>query len=465
MTGPPTFRARLVDRLARFTGLSEADRFELELFLHFIGVGASITLAVVTSYTSGSTFQALSYKPAQQGVLVTAIILLLDGVLFWPLTRWVREKNRHDLTPWITCSWIVLTQIHTGYCAHLYGTTQSVFLVMLPGGALVTTAALGARRGLFNMIVAFAVAAGILALEKSGAIPFAPLSPELDESYYLTNWFIIVAFVNVVLFGTVTWGTFALFATLLEENQRQLREAQERALRAESLAAMGALVDGAAHEIRNPLASATSLVRTVLDDLKMRKDLPPDFTEDTLRALGTADRSHERIEQLVEPLLALSNAKGVKPSPVHLSEAAARAVRRIEESGNPLGSRLSQAIPGNLPPFLAQPQLTEFAIYHLLRNAEQATRAARGAVRLAAHKENGRVVLVCEDEGAGLPAGLEASVFDPFVGGRGDWEGVGLGLYVVQEAARAFGGRAMVESPRRPTRFRMEWPAQSTKTA
>jgi signal transduction histidine kinase len=65
------------------------------------------------------------------------------------------------------------------------------------------------------------------------------------------------------------------------------------------------------------------------------------------------------------------------------------------------------------------------------------------------------------NHGPVIPADLLPRLFEPMVrgAGAGGSKGVGLGLYIVREIARAHGGRVDVRStPEEGTTFLLEWP-------
>ena len=71
-----------------------------------------------------------------------------------------------------------------------------------------------------------------------------------------------------------------------------------------------------------------------------------------------------------------------------------------------------------------------------------------------------QVTLMVENKGV-IPPGVREHLFDPFRGGQrqlGRREGLGLGLYIVQQIVLAHGGRVDVKTDARHTSFLVELP-------
>ncbi len=109
-----------------------------------------------------------------------------------------------------------------------------------------------------------------------------------------------------------------------------------------------------------------------------------------------------------------------------------------------LGSAL--AATSQLPPLMLRRRSFESAMVNLLLNALDAV-ADEGAIEvctaLRGEAERGIEVQV-KDDGCGIAPERLARIFDPFVSGRAD--GVGLGLGIARRAIEADGGTIAVES-------------------
>jgi signal transduction histidine kinase len=83
-------------------------------------------------------------------------------------------------------------------------------------------------------------------------------------------------------------------------------------------------------------------------------------------------------------------------------------------------------------------------------------------VRVSVHADGGRVTIAVQDEGPGVPAREHEAIWRPFTRGSaaGASGGSGIGLTIVRELARAYGGMARAEpGGARGTRFVVTLPA------
>ncbi len=101
------------------------------------------------------------------------------------------------------------------------------------------------------------------------------------------------------------------------------------------------------------------------------------------------------------------------------------------------------------------PQQLGRALHNLLRNALQHADPGTQIVMCAEQRE-GMLHLQVSNHGAPVPEPIAAQLFEPFVSGRSD--GNGLGLALVREIARAHGGQAQYVHADGMTYFSVELP-------
>jgi len=213
---------------------------------------------------------------------------------------------------------------------------------------------------------------------------------------------------------------------------------QEQLRGARLMEAMGALVAGVAHEVRNPLFSISATV----DAMEAGARAQADFGEHLvlLRAQVV------RLTRLMQDLLDYGRPAELSPRPSRLEAVVERAARACTELAQERKVRLELDLAQDLPTLHADAARLEQVCQNLIANALQ--HSPRGSlVRVAGRVDREvappQVLCTVEDSGPGLPAGQLARIFEPFFTRRKG--GTGLGLSIVQRLVEAHGGevRAM----------------------
>jgi two-component system NtrC family sensor kinase len=226
----------------------------------------------------------------------------------------------------------------------------------------------------------------------------------------------------------------------------------ERLVRADKLATMGALATGIAHEVSTPLGvmmgRAEQLLPKVSGDERAR------------RSVEAILEQGERIGRVVRGFLAL--ARGERPSfdDVPPAEIARTSVELVEHRFDKAGVQLHKEIPDGLPLIACEPLLVEQALANLLLNACDACRPG-GLVTLLVEPEADRVAFVVTDDGEGISPESAARVIEPFFTTKLPGSGTGLGLAIASEIIKHHSGTLTIE-PRGAapgTRARIELPA------
>jgi two-component system, NtrC family, sensor histidine kinase HydH len=225
---------------------------------------------------------------------------------------------------------------------------------------------------------------------------------------------------------------FALTAGLARTVRRQAAERdqlQAELRRSERLIALGKLLAGVAHEVRNPLAGIRSTAQLWRRGIIDRDD----------ESLDGLVHEVDRLEEIVSRLLQFSRADAQDLTPGDLNAVLAEAARLAAVTATDKGVRVEVNLDRNLPPVAMSPPALLQVFRNLTTNAIQAM-APGGTLRLATrnHPAGHAILASVMDTGPGLEPETLKHLFEPFFTTKA--EGAGLGLAIAREIALAHRG-------------------------
>lgn len=249
----------------------------------------------------------------------------------------------------------------------------------------------------------------------------------------------------------------------VEDLRRDLERTREKLLGVDRL--KQAFLASVSHELRSPLGRLREALALLADGTV------GELTPKQGRVLTLARRACEQEVRIVEALLDMSRVSSGLPVQREAGCDMERVVEAAVEAERPAavdrGVEISverRAVP---PTLRIDSALVERAVANLVRNAVSVSpREGRVRVVLDVHastENGGRVVRVdVVDDGPGLTPAVADRIFAPFntaqVADRP--AGIGLGLSLAREVARAHGGDLDLARGEAATTFRMEIPVE-----
>jgi two-component system, OmpR family, sensor histidine kinase KdpD len=223
------------------------------------------------------------------------------------------------------------------------------------------------------------------------------------------------------------------------ERDRLQRDATTAEISRRSDALKSALLDSVSHDLRTPLASIRAAAGTLMDP---EVEWPPDQRREIAASI---DLEAEWLNRLVTNLLDMSRVEAgeLRPSLAvfSLADLVGEAVRR---SASSLADRaVDVSVATDLPPVVVDEVFIGQVLANTLDNAAKYS-PPDAPIHVSARAADGRVTIVVEDGGPGVPPEDLPRLFEKFYRvqrkGEGSRRGTGIGLAVVRGLVEAMGG-------------------------
>jgi len=207
----------------------------------------------------------------------------------------------------------------------------------------------------------------------------------------------------------------------LAQKNTLLHEAQQELLLKRSLAAVGEMACGAAHEINNPLAvvvGRSQLLATSEQDQKRRE------------MLEAISKQGQEIAHIITELLDFAKPAMPQYHSTSVEKMVQQAVVHCQPEADPAHVTFKIHLDADLPDIFVDGEQISSALEELIRNAIESYQGHGGVVRiLARHNELGNeVILEVQDKGAGMDKQTLDKAVTPFFSAKPSGRRRGLGL-------------------------------------
>jgi len=221
-----------------------------------------------------------------------------------------------------------------------------------------------------------------------------------------------------------------------------IKELEKKLAEGETLAAIGKIAGGIAHEIKNPLFAITSGIQLLESDLDLG------LSASQRRAFELILSETLRVNRLIKELMSYSRAQTRRE--LKLS---AFPVRKLIEEVVDLNQGLLKSreieteitASDSLPAILVDRDQMIQVMINLLQNAIDASEPGdRIFFRAGAYPEGERITVEVEDQGPGVPAEIRDRIFEPFFSTKKG--NSGMGLAISRKIVLDHGGEIRLES-------------------
>ncbi len=222
----------------------------------------------------------------------------------------------------------------------------------------------------------------------------------------------------------------------LEEALEEQRRLQRTLVRAGRLGALGEVVAGIAHELRNPLHSLQGTAE-VVDPL-----IPEAAEERRMWELHVSEL--DRLARVADRFLSFSNPRDPEIVAIDLRNVAQRVEDLAGTDARKRGITLETALGNDRVPARGdQDQLAQVAL-NIVLNAMRAIGEGGGRIRITTEPHDDGAAMTIENDGPSIPEAELEHLFDPFHTGHAD--GTGLGLSISERIMEQHGGHLEVDN-------------------
>ena len=252
--------------------------------------------------------------------------------------------------------------------------------------------------------------------------------------------------------GTRFWGNVLLTALYDQQGKlcgfakitRDLTEKREIKQLQETSHRKDAFLATLAHELRNPLAPILPGVEIILRE--------PENAARVTQVARMLQRQVGQMAHLIDDLLDMSRITTGKiilqQEKISLASVLQSAIEAVEPAFQACGHHFTTEIPNHPLMIHADSHRISQIISNLLSNAAKYTPPG-GNIRLTVSITSPTALSISvSDDGNGIPANLQKTIFDLFDQGEGgSSDGLGIGLTLVRTLAEKHGGGISVSSP------------------
>ncbi len=199
----------------------------------------------------------------------------------------------------------------------------------------------------------------------------------------------------------------------------EIREMEEELRRKDRLAALGEMVAGLAHEIRNPLASIKAGIESLSFDRGKNSN---DY-----RFQSIVLHEITRLERIVNDMTLYASYKDLVKTKVNLKSLFGETLLMFSQEIAEKNIQVKKNLKGNLVCFVDRDKIVT-VLNNLFLNAIEAI-GENGCIELNIRRGKKNIIIQVKDDGGGIPEDVIHKIFIPFFTTKN--KGTGLGLSIV----------------------------------
>ena len=269
------------------------------------------------------------------------------------------------------------------------------------------------------------------------------ITQDISEDYKTINRLQIIILVSSTVVMSLLFVVLRLIVKraerIIEKRAEERRLLEQQLHQTERLAALGEMVAGVSHEIRNPLGiigSTAELLCQKIADTDPKNKLGKIIVEETAR-----------LNSIVTDFLDFARPTEPKLADCRVDDVLERNLAFLQMEMDRREIRVERDYSRNGSPVQADGDLLYRAFLNVFMNAIEALHEG-GTIRVSTRYHNGQkgsLEVIIADTGPGIAEEVQGRIFEPFFTTR--VKGSGLGLSIVRNIIESHGGSVRVESP------------------
>jgi signal transduction histidine kinase len=216
---------------------------------------------------------------------------------------------------------------------------------------------------------------------------------------------------------------------------QELKITQEKLIRSERLLAMGHLVQGVAHEIRNPIMTIGGFTQRLKRELEEGHSLQ--------KYVDIILQEAIRLEKLVKQVREFMNVQSATLIFDKIPPVVDEVIKIFQPLANRRNVQIVKEIDEDTPLINMDSAQMLTALSNIVENALESM-SEGGTLTLGVNPQNNNVLITVRDTGCGIPAEQLDAIYDPFVTSK--TRGAGLGLTMVHQIIMNHQGEIKISS-------------------